>query len=81
MAGISRIVQEKVHRDAGRASESLRGLPRSLSRLSSGRTIETQVANASALPCLSSSVAMQDADGNFLNLPGYSKAGGPDIGS
>jgi hypothetical protein len=50
-------------------------------RFTAGRKIEISCENPSVLPVIGGNTALQDSSGAFLNLPGYSKAGGPDIGS
>ena len=74
----SRIVREKVRRDNQFMGEKQRGLPGTQMRLSSARVAETLVPHLSRLSCVTSNTQMQNADGTFKTLAGYSRVGGPD---
>jgi len=78
---MSRNVLASSRRAGVRTIERARGVPASLMRFTAGRKIEISCENPSVLPVIGGNTALQDSSGAFLNLPGYSKAGGPDIGS
>lgn len=74
------LVQDRKVRDARRGIERLQGLRRSVLRLS-GYRLESVLVPLSHLRPVDASSAreLQDPNGNFYFLPGYSQVGGGDI--
>lgn len=66
---------------ARRREERRQGGATQVMRFSSGRGASQMLAHAALLPCVASTATLQDSSGAFYNLPGYSKSGGPDVGS
>ncbi len=78
----SRIAQEELRRKSQRMDDRHGGAPPSKGlRMSAHRTADAQVLHIGRLPCLLNGIQVQTSTGAMVNLPGYSKAGGPDIGS
>jgi len=78
---MSRNVLASARRAGVRTIERARGVPASLMRFTAGRKLELSCENASVLPVIGGGQTLQDSSGAFYNLPGYSKSGGPDVGS
>lgn len=81
----SRKVSQKVMRHNERGEEARRGMGEGgIMRLGSLSVAEKQIVNFSRLPVTYNDgpdSELQDADGNFYFLEGYSMPGGPDIGA
>lgn len=78
----SQIVRAQMERGRERASERDRGTAISGGmRFSSARTVDALIQSAARLPNAVTTQPLQDEDGNFLFLEGYSDPDGPDIGA
>jgi hypothetical protein len=70
-----------VERAQQRSGEVMRGAGRSIIRVAAGRAADQAFADTRRLPCKANTTALQNSSGQFLNIPGYSMPGGPDVGS
>lgn len=77
----SRSVRQSMVRESQRQSDARRGQYPSVLRFSGSSLSEALTPDVNQLPHIENEGTLQDADGNFLNLDGYSLPGGPDIGS
>lgn len=75
---ISRTLRERASRENMRADEKQRGIPANHLRMNSQRVAETLIPTLNKLPCVISDQVLQNADGSFVFLAGYSSATGPD---
>ncbi|MES2463944.1 MAG: hypothetical protein V4671_25520 [Armatimonadota bacterium] len=77
---ISRILRVQADEDSTRNGEKQRGVPVAQMRLSSHRAVETLVPNLSQLPVVENMTyeVLQNDDGSFRFLEGYSHPDGPD---
>ncbi len=76
---LSRILRERQNEDNTRISERQRGVPAAQIRMNSHRTVEILIPTLNRLPSLESNEQLQNEDGTFTFLSGYSAVGGPDL--
>lgn len=75
----SRLAQDALQNNLERRGEKARGLGRSVIGLNAARATQIAIADVSKLPVAENTTLLQNADGLFLFLPGFSVPGGGDV--
>jgi len=75
----NRIAQQRQRDYFERASQTVNGQERTLLLFSSSAEVMQRIGNVGQLPVEENTTALQDEDGNFFFLFGYSEFGGGDI--
>jgi hypothetical protein len=75
----NRVVREQMRALSMRQNEKARGVPTGPQRFASHRQMDINIPVVSKLPVYPEDGPLQDGDGNFYLLDGYSDPDGPDI--
>lgn len=73
------LATEKLIQSSQRLADKTRGLHTSYYNTVSARMVATRIIDTQQIPVLTNNSELQDANGNFYVLDGYSQVGGSDI--
>lgn len=75
----NRIAQQRLRDNIERAVDTVEGRERTILLFSASSEMKQRIGDIGKLPVAQNDTSLQDADGNFYFLVGYSAIDGPDV--